>query len=481
MPGSAAEARDAAEKGEMFGLVRLPSAAMPSSQDAAEGDADSLAGSSERDFMSNHGVESPFKRFAQLAMTPTTRVIMNVARVQRREAQLRMRAPKGVALVLMLVAHGLLIPAVFLPLLKWVRSDGTIMTVYLSDIMEGLEQTDPLAHLGGLIAACGTGVIIGRMLLWSFGLWFGNQGWLAFARDLSPWVCMLAAALSSVTTALPEEVIPTNGYRCVSLYCVLSVIASVLSCPPLPGFSHSTLGPRKLSRIFFCLSTASLAVALAVLMAKDIICVGVGKMGSPVAPLRACFSLFEIVSADHIAWGGWLSLCRLGAVWLTFLELSLWVMVTAWPPLRPRIRRPLLMLRYGVIFEPVVVMVLLVWAAPAGDAKIKVTVISATLFGLASIAALLQVVRWRGMRYLKDYTNQLSPTRDGQPFDFEMGTGLADDTGNDANGWTVTENVDEFGLPPSDMQETLARYAKQGNDSRAPRTEASTRPNASAE
>ncbi|KAF4651268.1 Palmitoyltransferase zdhhc14 [Perkinsus olseni] len=471
MPGSVAEARDAAEKGEMFGLVRLPSAAMPSSQDAAEGDADSLAGSSERDFMSNHGVESPFKRFAQLAMTPTTRVIMNVARVQRREAQLRMRAPKGVALVLMLVAHGLLMPVAFLPLLQCVRSDGALMTLYLSDIMEGLEQTDPLAQLGGLIAACGTGVIIGRMLLWSFGLWFGNQGWLAFARDLSPWVCMPAAALSSVTTALPEEVLPTNGYRCVSLYCVLSMVASVLSCPPLPGFSHSTLGPRKLSRIFFCLSTASLAVALAVLMTKDIICVGVAKMESPVAPRRACFSVFEIVSADHIAWGGWLSLCRLGAVWLTFLELSLWMMVTAWPPLRPRIRRPLLMLRYGVIFEPVVVLILLVWAAPAGGAKMEVIVESATLSGLALIAALLQVARWRGMRYLKDYTNQLSPTRDGQPFDFEMGTGLADDTGNDANGWSVTENVDEFGPPPSDMQETLARYAKQENDSRAPRME----------
>ncbi|KAF4705465.1 Palmitoyltransferase zdhhc14 [Perkinsus olseni] len=97
------------------------------------------------------------------------------------------------------------------------------------------------------------------------------------------------------------------------------------------------------------------------------------------------------------------------------------------------------------------------------------------------MAALLQAVRWRGMRYLKDYTNQLSPTRDGQPFDFEMGSGLADDSSEGANGWTITENVDEFGLPPSDMQETLARYAKQGNDSRAPRMENSTRTNVTAE
>ncbi|KAF4720866.1 Palmitoyltransferase zdhhc14, partial [Perkinsus olseni] len=195
----------------------------------------------------------------------------------------------------------------------------------------------------------------------------------------------------------------------------------------------------------------------------------------------ACFSVSEMVSADQIAWGGSLSLCRLGAVWLTFLELSLWVVVTAWPPLRSRIRRPLLMLRYGVIFEPVVVLILLVWAAPAGGAKMEVIVESSTLFGLVLMAALLQVVRWRGMRYLKDYTNQLSPTRDGQPLDFEMGSGLADDSGDGANGWIITENVDEFGLPPSDMQETLARYAKQGNDSRAPRMEASTRPNVTAE
>ncbi|KAF4660412.1 Palmitoyltransferase zdhhc14 [Perkinsus chesapeaki] len=433
----------------VLGLVRLPSDAIISSnEDAAE--VDSLA-SSELDYTgtSNRSPTNPFKRFAELAMTPTTRVIMNVARVQRREAQLRLRAPKGLAL-----AHSLLIPVFLVPLLEWANNDDTKTVLYLSDIIDGLDRRGSVAYLGGIIAATSSGVVIGRLVLWAFGMWFGNQGWLAFARDLSPWICLPVVALSSVYTVLPGKAHATNGYRLVNLYCLFSIIASVVSYPPVPGFSHSPLGPRRSSRVFFSLISIALILASALLMTQDVICLT--KAGESALQ---CYSVFQLVSADDIPWGG-LSLCRLGVVWLTFIELALWALVTGWPCLRPKIRRPLLMLRYGVVFDPMVVLLLLLWATRSVSAEVSVNVETSTLIGLSVVACLLQVLRWRGMRYVKDYTNQLSPTRNGwQPVDFEIGTASDDDDTGAPQGWAVTESVDEFGLPPADMQENAFRKA----------------------